>query len=178
VESHEVGSLWFRKSSWFRPSGNRRACRHLVSRAYLPLEVYPISAGIRGGFAGGVVMVGLAAMYGILSGNGIWYPMNLLVVGLFSWARAYGHTNRDLQSSSAYRCRTASTHDFVLVGMLYGAIAAHGFAAADFCSAVFVAPLPMVLSHVRDAGGDQPGDEPAHRLALVRPLPNGMRLVA
>src|ERR1700730_3422551 len=53
-----------------------------VSRASPPVEVYPISAGVKGGLAGGVVMVGLAAAYGILSGNGIWYPMNLLVAGL------------------------------------------------------------------------------------------------
>src|SRR5882757_3507601 len=53
-----------------------------VSRASLPVEVYPISAGVKGGLAGGVVMACLAAAYGILSGNGIWYPMNLLVAGL------------------------------------------------------------------------------------------------
>jgi len=51
-------------------------------RAWLPVETYPISAGARGGLAGGVAMAVLAAVYGILSGNGIWYPMNLLVAGL------------------------------------------------------------------------------------------------
>jgi hypothetical protein len=53
-----------------------------IPRAWLPLETYPISAGVRGGLAGGVAMAVLAAVYGILSGNGIWYPMNLLVAGL------------------------------------------------------------------------------------------------
>lgn len=53
-----------------------------LPRAWLPLETYPISAGVRGGLAGGVAMAALAALYGILSGNGIWYPMNLLVAGL------------------------------------------------------------------------------------------------
>jgi len=51
-------------------------------RAGLPVETYPISAGVRGGLAGGIAMAVLAAVYGILSGNGIWYPMNLLVAGL------------------------------------------------------------------------------------------------
>src|ERR1700688_2383838 len=46
-----------------------------VPRAWLPVETYPISAGVRGGLAGGVAMAALAAVYGILSGNGIWYPM-------------------------------------------------------------------------------------------------------
>lgn len=52
-------------------------------RAWLPVETYPISAGVRGGLAGGVAMAALAAVYGIQSGNGIWYPMNLLVAGLW-----------------------------------------------------------------------------------------------
>jgi hypothetical protein len=54
-----------------------------ASRAWLPLEIYPISAGIKGGLAGGAVMAVLAVLYGVFSGNGIWYPMNLLVAGLF-----------------------------------------------------------------------------------------------
>jgi FtsH-binding integral membrane protein len=53
-----------------------------IPRAWLPIETYPISAGVRGGLAGAVAMALLAALYGILSGNGIWYPMNLLVAGL------------------------------------------------------------------------------------------------
>jgi len=54
-----------------------------IPRAWLPLEIYPISAGIKGGLAGGAVMALLAALYGIVSGNGIWYAMDLLVAGLF-----------------------------------------------------------------------------------------------
>lgn len=53
-----------------------------IPRAWLPVETYPISAGVRGGLAGGLAMAILAAAYGILSGNGMWYPMNLLVAGL------------------------------------------------------------------------------------------------
>ena len=54
-----------------------------MPRARLPLEIYPISAGIKGGFAGSVVMALLAIMYGIVSGHGIWYPINLLSAGFF-----------------------------------------------------------------------------------------------
>ena len=54
-----------------------------LHRARLPLEIYPVSAGVKGGLAGGVAMAVLAMLYGIVSGHGIWYPINLLSVGFF-----------------------------------------------------------------------------------------------
>jgi hypothetical protein len=54
-----------------------------LDRARLPLEIYPISAGFKGGLAGSVAMAVLAALYGISSGHGIWYPINLLSAGFF-----------------------------------------------------------------------------------------------
>jgi hypothetical protein len=54
-----------------------------LQRARLPLEVYPLSAGVKGGLAGSVAMALLAASYGVFSGHGIWYPINLLSAGLF-----------------------------------------------------------------------------------------------
>src|SRR5260370_40201834 len=50
---------------------------HLV-RAWLPLKTYPISAGIKGGLAGGIAMAVLACVYGIVKAGSIWYPINLL----------------------------------------------------------------------------------------------------
>jgi hypothetical protein len=47
-------------------------------RLRLPIEVHPISAGIKGGMAGGLVMPVPAVLWGLLSGHGIWYPVNLL----------------------------------------------------------------------------------------------------
>jgi hypothetical protein len=47
-------------------------------RLRLPEKVHPISAGIKGGIAGGLVMPIPAAIYGWLSGNGVWLPVNLL----------------------------------------------------------------------------------------------------
>jgi hypothetical protein len=52
-----------------------------LKRAWLPLEIHPISAGIKGGLAGSVAMAALAMLYGVFSGNGIWYPVNLLAAG-------------------------------------------------------------------------------------------------
>jgi hypothetical protein len=54
-----------------------------LRRARLPLEVYPISAGVKGGLAGGAAMAVLAALYGVISGHGVWYPINLLSAGFF-----------------------------------------------------------------------------------------------
>ena len=47
-------------------------------RTRLPESVHPLSAGIKGGLIGGLVMPLPALLYGILSGHGIWYPVNLL----------------------------------------------------------------------------------------------------
>jgi hypothetical protein len=47
-------------------------------RVRLPEAVHPISAGIKGGILGGLVMPLPAFLYGLLSGHGIWYPVNLL----------------------------------------------------------------------------------------------------
>ena len=47
-------------------------------RARLPETVHPLSAGIKGGVIGGVAMPLPAFLYGLVSGHGIWYPVNLL----------------------------------------------------------------------------------------------------
>jgi hypothetical protein len=40
--------------------------------------MHPVSAGVKGGIVGGVVMAVPALLYGLLSGNGVLYPINLL----------------------------------------------------------------------------------------------------
>ena len=47
-------------------------------RVRLPEDVYPISAGVKGGIVGGMVMPLPALLYGLWTGHGIWYPVNLL----------------------------------------------------------------------------------------------------
>jgi hypothetical protein len=94
-----------------------------VSRAWLPIEIYPISAGIKGGLAGGAAMALIAALYGILSRNGIWYPMTLLVAG----------SSPSIATETARQMGTFNLHIFLLavpvhllmslmVGLLYGAM--------------------------------------------------------
>jgi hypothetical protein len=92
-----------------------------IPRAWLPLETYPISAGVKGGLAGGAAMAILAAVYGLLSGNGIWYPMNLLVAGLLP--PAAGDTAIQIGTFHLQQFLVAvPLHLMIslLVGLLYG----------------------------------------------------------
>jgi hypothetical protein len=47
-------------------------------RVRLPEAVHPISAGVKGGLVGGAVMPIPALLWGLLSGQGFWFPVNLL----------------------------------------------------------------------------------------------------
>lgn len=89
-----------------------------LHRARLPLEIYPISAGVKGGVAGSVVMAALAILYGIVSGRGVWYPINLLSAGLFNRttvAQIAEFRWNELLISSIIHLLCS-----VLVGLLYG----------------------------------------------------------
>src|SRR5258705_3947974 len=50
-----------------REGVDRIAAIRAIPRAWLPIEIYPISAGIKGGLAGGAAMALLAGLYGIVS---------------------------------------------------------------------------------------------------------------
>jgi hypothetical protein len=92
-------------------------------RASLPLEIYPISAGLKGGLAGSVAMALLAAVYGVVSGNGIWYAMNLLAAGFFPGAAT--ETAEQIGTFKLNELLVAvPIHLLIslLVGLLYGAI--------------------------------------------------------
>ena len=47
-------------------------------RLRLPQDVHPVSAGLKGGIAGGAAMPLPALLWGLSSGHGLWYPVNLL----------------------------------------------------------------------------------------------------
>ena len=90
-----------------------------LHRARLPLEIYPISAGIKGGLAGSVAMAILAVIYGIISGHGVWYPINLLSAGFFP-------ARTTIEQISAFHWDALIIATIihllcsVLVGLLYG----------------------------------------------------------
>jgi len=94
------------------------------SRAWLPLEIYPVSAGVKGGLAGSIAMAVLAVLYGVLSGTSVWYPINLLAAGFIPDAV---HTTTT-SGMAAFHLRllliAIPIHLIasVLVGLLYGAV--------------------------------------------------------
>jgi hypothetical protein len=93
-----------------------------LRRAWLPVEIYPVSAGIKGGLAGSVVMAVLAMLYGIFSHTSIWYPINLLAAGFLPAART--QTTAQLSEFQLDVFLIAVPIHLItslLVGLLYGA---------------------------------------------------------
>ena len=93
-------------------------------RAWLPLEIYPVSAGFKGGLAGSVAMAALAMLYGMLSGTSIWYPINLLAAGFIPNA-VHSTTTSEIAAFHLRLLLIAIPIHLItslLVGLLYGAM--------------------------------------------------------
>ena len=92
-------------------------------RAWLPLETYPISAGIKGGLAGGAAMAVLACAYGLLSVGSIWYPINLLAATVYAESLKLGPAQLNSFHADSFTIALA-LHGIgsILVGLLYGAM--------------------------------------------------------
>ena len=94
-----------------------------LPRALLPLETYPVSAGVKGGLAGSVAMAALACLYGLLKQGSIWYPINLLAATAYTQSVHFS-----LPSLKAFHLDSfllaVGIHLFtsLLVGLLYGAM--------------------------------------------------------
>lgn len=107
-----------------RPTVERLPVAPDIPRVLLPIETYPVSAGIKGGLAGSVAMAALACLYGILKQGSIWYPINLLAATVYSQqslmldpvALKAFHLNSFLLASVIHVITS------VLVGLLYGAM--------------------------------------------------------
>ncbi len=92
-------------------------------RLRVPVEVQPLSAGIRGGLIGACVMAGCAAIYGILAQRSVWYPLNLLAaVAVPRLTDADVGTLRGFDGLAATVGLVAHGLTAVLVGTLYAAI--------------------------------------------------------
>src|SRR5262245_8614049 len=92
-------------------------------RAWLPVEIYPAEAGIRGGIAGGVAMAIIASLYGVVSGHGVWYPINLLAAGFLpsTVGQTAAEIGRFQAGPFAFACVIHGLGS-LLVGLLYGAL--------------------------------------------------------
>jgi len=112
----------------FRASTERRVVERFPVaadqlRVWLPVQTYPVSAGVKGGLAGSVAMAVLACAYGLFKVGSIWYPINLLAASVY--AQSLKLDDAQLNSFHADSFAIAlGLHVLVstLVGVLYGAM--------------------------------------------------------
>ena len=92
-------------------------------RAWLPLHTHPISAGLKGGLAGGVAMAVLACAYGVLKAGSIWYPINLLAASVYAQSLRLGASQLNAFHADSFAIALV-LHALVstTVGLLYGAM--------------------------------------------------------
>lgn len=107
---------------------NRRSIERLPLadeqvRAWLPVETYPISAGVKGGLAGSVGMAVLACIYGFVKAGSIWYPINLLAAAVYGQSLKLGPAQLNSFHADSFAIAVV-LHVLVstLVGLLYGAM--------------------------------------------------------
>ena len=92
-------------------------------RARLPLEIYPYSAGIKGGIAGGFVMAILALLQGIVLNGSPWYTVNLLAAAVMpSLATASTATLMAFSLNAFLIAILLHGIGSILVGLLYGVL--------------------------------------------------------
>jgi hypothetical protein len=110
-------------------------------RKLIPVETFSITAGIKGGIAGGIAMIVPATAFSLLKYHSLWYAMNLLAAGGFvSWA---GESDAFLAQFHLMGLLAAfGIHALtsVLVGLLYGAMLPM-FPRKPILTAGFIAPF-------------------------------------
>jgi hypothetical protein len=124
-EQHELVTVALRPEPEVVPAPEvmRLRVAQQVQRAWLPLKIYPISAGVKGGLAGAVAMALLAMLYGIISHGSIWYPINLLAGSLYA-PSAMPSVEQMLHFHLGWFLFALALHiaTSLLVGLLYGAM--------------------------------------------------------
>ncbi len=94
-----------------------------LPRALLPLETYPVLAGVKGGLAGSVAMAVMACSYGLLKQGSIWYPINLLAATAYAQSMKFGPETLKMFHLDSFLIATfIHLLTSVLVGLLYGAM--------------------------------------------------------
>jgi hypothetical protein len=92
-------------------------------RKILPVESFQITSGLKGGVAGGAVMMLPAALFGLVRFHSIWYAANLLAAGGFtSWAGASDAFLSELHLRGLLAALVIHGVTSLLVGLLYGAV--------------------------------------------------------
>src|SRR5262245_19845748 len=115
-------------SEEFRVATYRRVVEHVpvapqLVRAWLPLETYPVSAGLKGGLAGGVAMAIIACAYGLLKAGSLWYPINLLAATVYAESLKLGPAQlNSFHADSLAISVVLHGIGSIFVGLLYGAM--------------------------------------------------------
>jgi hypothetical protein len=106
-----------------RPVVQRLPVAPELVRAWLPLRTYPVSAGVKGGWAGAVAMAVLACAYGLLKQGSIWYPINLLAATAYAESLKLGPAQLNSFHADSFAI-ALGLHGIgsTLVGLLYGAM--------------------------------------------------------
>src|ERR1700735_194933 len=121
-EAVEVGELPAAAKST-RHEVERLSVAPELPRALLPLETYPVSAGIKGGLAGGAAMAVLACLYGLLKQGSIWYPINLLAAAAYAQSLTLGRMSLTAFHLGSFLVAVViHLLTSLLVGLLYGAM--------------------------------------------------------
>jgi hypothetical protein len=128
VEYVSVPSISAEDEAWLATrSISRLAPGEAGHRVRIPVEVQPISAGIKGGLVGGAAMAIVALTYGVVIQRSLWYPVNLLAaVAMPEMAHA----------------GTAELRAFDLTALIIG-IVAHG-AISILAGLLYAVILPML----------------------------------
>jgi len=118
-----------------------RVAAEPAQRKVLPVETFSITAGIKGGIAGGIAMILPASLFGLVRFHSVWYAVNLLAAGgIISWA---GESNAFLAQFhllgllAAFGIHAVTS---LLVGLLYGAMLPM-FPRKPILTAGFIAPF-------------------------------------
>jgi hypothetical protein len=124
VEHHEMIPV---KARLFTPSSVRTQVAHIhiseVHRAFLPVESYAVTSGLRGGIAGGIVMIFPALLYGFLTQHSIWYAVNLLGgAGVAHWTNPTTADIAEFHWNALIAATIIHVAICTLIGLLYGAM--------------------------------------------------------
>jgi hypothetical protein len=127
VLPHEHHELIEVRERTFVPLSVRRTVAHLqvneIHRAFLPVESYPVVSGLKGGIAGGIVMIFPALLYGYLTQHSIWYAVNLLGgAGVADWTTATTADIARFHWNGLIIATVIHAAICTLIGLLYGAM--------------------------------------------------------
>ena len=127
VLPHEHHELIEVRERTFVPLSLRTTVAHLqvneIHRAFLPVESYPVVSGLKGGIAGGIVMIFPALLYGYLTQHSIWYAVNLLGgAGVADWTNATTADIARFHWNGLIIATVIHAAICTLIGLLYGAM--------------------------------------------------------